>query len=184
LFGQAARDAPAQRVERGRRRVRQREPDLVVGHSERVQQAEVLADHVPAFRVVRIRVERTGALLAQVPDREADDARRARGARQDRRLHQPLQIDRDVVGGLAQRAERGGPPRQAGAFERHGAIDRRHQIDDGAVLRVHQPVDAGGRKRPAQRRRGGHGVDDVPERPEADDEDIHLRMRARRSRVE
>jgi len=27
-------------------------------------------------------------------------------------------------------------------------------------------------------------VDDVTERPEADDEDIHCRMRARRSRVE
>ena len=77
------------------------------------------------------RIERARGLLAQVPDREPDDPRRARRAREHRRLHQPLEIDRDVVGRPPQRAER--PPSippSVGRLERHGAIDGRHEIDD------------------------------------------------------
>ena len=52
------------------------------------------------------------------------------------------------------------------------AIDDGDQIDHRPVLRVHEPVDPRVGKRRAQRRRRRHGMDDVAERAEPDDQEF------------
>ena len=76
----------------------------VVVDADRAQQLQVLADDVRRSSSLSASsgIERTRGLLAQVPDRESDDPRRARRARENGRLHQPLEIDRDVVRRAAQ----------------------------------------------------------------------------------
>ena len=56
-------------------------------------------------------------------------------------------------------------------IERHDVIDRGDQLQQLDVARIHQPVDRALGKRGAQRRHGGNRVDDVAERPEADDQE-------------
>ena len=104
-----------------------------------------------------------------------DDPRRAGRAREHRRLQQPLEIDRHIVGRAPQVADGGAPSGDRRALQRDHAIDHRHELDDLTVLRVHEPVDAGVGKRMAQRRRRGHGMDDVTERAKPHQQDpIHL----------
>ena len=73
-------------------------------------------------------------------------------------------------------------------IDRNPPIDAVHQVDEIRVPRIDHPVDARVLEPGTQRRRKRDGVDDVAERPEADDEeavqDPERAMRARRSRVE
>ena len=129
----------------------------------------------PPPGIVHLGVERPRQPLAQVPRRKADHARGAgRCARRTADFTQPLQIERDVVPAAAQLANRGEERRAASGaaiVDDQPPIDDRHQIEDLAMLRADQPVDARRRKRPAQRRRDGNRVDDVAERAEPDDEE-------------
>ena len=100
--------------------------------------------------------------------------------REQRRLDQPLQIDRDVVAASAQLANRGEqrrrrrrPPGRAcrrSLITSRRSIDR-HEIENLAMLGADQPVDARRRKRAAQRRRDRDGVHDVAERAQTDDQE-------------
>ena len=67
----------------------------------------------------------------------------------------------------------------------HPAASRRsmnrHQIENLAVLGTDQPIDPGGRKRPAKGRRHRNRMDDVAQRAEADEEDAVHPWRVRRA---
>ena len=93
----------------------------------------------------------------------------------ERGLHQALQIERDVVLAAAQLANRrpdaGAAVTGASIVDDQPPIDHRHEIENLAMLRADEPVDAGGRKRAAQRRRDGNRMHDVAKRAELDDED-------------
>ena len=138
----------------------------------------------------RLGVERPRALLAQVPDREADHPRRAGRARQHRRLHQALKIERDVVARPARSAPDDVDPRRRaiGPSSGNDAIDPVTRSSNGPVLRVDQPVDPRVRKRRAQRRRRRESRARC--RPSAPSRTIRMfigdvaAMRASRSRVE
>src|SRR5581483_10204347 len=94
--------------------------------------------------------------------------------RDDRRLDEPLQIERDVVA-LAPEAGNRLEQRRAAAratiVDDDPAIDDRHEIEDLAVLRADEPVDPRLGIGAAQRRRHRNGMYDVAERTQADDED-------------
>jgi len=55
-------------------------------------------------------------------------------------------------------------------LDRQPAIDHRHEIQNLAVLRADEPVDARGGKCAAQRRGDRNGMHDVAQRPEPDDQ--------------
>ena len=93
------------------------------------------------FRVKGPRGSRAGA-RSRIPRRAT-----RRRPRQHRRLHQPLKVERHVISSLARAADDIGPGAQRPSFQRDDAIENRHQIQDGLVLCLDQPVDAGARQR-------------------------------------
>jgi hypothetical protein len=119
-----------------------------------------------------------------VPDGKADDPRRAGRTRQHGRLQQSLEIDGGVVPHLTHAARGIRPSEDGGTFEDERAIDGGHEIDDGAIAGIDEPVDPCLWKRGAQGGGRGDRMDDVPERTQPHDQDIHPRIRASRSRVE
>src|SRR6185369_9661564 len=76
------------------------------------------------------------------------------------------------------------PARERRTLEHDDVVDDGHEIHDGAVLRLDQPVDPRRGKRSPQRRHGRNGVNDIAQGAQPDDEDVHRRRRASRSRVE
>ena len=117
---------------------------------------------------------------------------RSRAARptaaRERRLDQPLQVDRDVVAARRRSSPMAADGSSAAApapaivdDERRSRTGTRSRIV--AVLRADQPVDARGGKRAPQRRRDRDRVHDVAERAEADDEEVAGRSLSRKSRV-
>ena len=101
-------------------------------------------------------------MYATAPAARAGIGRRSRStrdgagsARRERRLDQSLEIDRDVVvrpPQLANRGdERGEPaPARCAIIDDEAAIDHRDEIENLAMLRADQPVDARGWKSAAQ----------------------------------
>jgi hypothetical protein len=112
---------------------------------------------------------------------EADHARRARRAREHRRLDQALEVERHVVAAAAQLADEPRhlappPPR----VDRHPLVETAHELEDARVPHVHEPVDPRGRPRPPTRREHRQRVHDVAEGAEPDDEDAQGNQATRR----
>ena len=102
------------------------------------QQPQVLVDDVALAALARrdfdrLGIERPRALLAQVPDREAEDLRRARRARQDRRLHQPLEVERRRVLSVAQ--ARASPGSSRAIVGRSTTMTRSTQVTRSTISR-------------------------------------------------
>jgi hypothetical protein len=168
--------------------LRERKADGHIVNAEILQEREILADDVVrAFRrgiAMDFRIERTRRFLAEVPDRKADHARGTGRTREHRRLHQSLEINRDVVLNLLHAPRHVEPSCNRRPLEWDHAIDAGDQVDDRPMLRFDEPVNPGVGKRVPQRCRGGYGMYDVAQRTEPDDQNVHPRIRARRSRVE
>jgi hypothetical protein len=85
--------------------------------------------------------------------------------RQDRRVQEPLQVERHVVPRAPQLAERGRQRPGAACVDGNSAIHDRHEIEQVAVADVNEPVDLRVRIRPAQRGRGGTAWMTSPSEP-------------------
>ena len=90
-------------------------------------------------RIVGFGVKPAREPLARIARREADYARRAGGTRQRRTLDQPLQIDGNVVRVRAQLADGAEHP---SVVHHEPPVDDGHEIEDLAMLRADEPVDA------------------------------------------
>src|SRR5262249_33092785 len=124
-------------------------------------------------------VEHSGQRLTRVLRVEAHDLRSARESRDECRLDQPLQIDRDIVARASNDTDRTDERlalvRTAPVFDRQPMIDGWHEIQDFVMLPAPQPVDPRGGICATKRRRYRDRVDDVAERTEADDQETsHL----------
>jgi hypothetical protein len=129
-----------------------------------------------AARIVDVGVERPRQALPEIRRREADHPRRPRTSGEQRRLEKALQIDRHVVPRSAQLAN-GSEERarlRGASLEDQPAVDDRHEIENRPVTGAHEPVEAGGGKRPAQRRRDRNGVHHIAQRAQADNQDSHV----------
>ena len=197
MFGQAApgltsaKGAPAADAlnlgERGRIAPGKRKLETLCRNTERRDQRQILAhDVLRAIWRRRLRVERPGGALPQVPNREAEHTPGPRRAGQHRRFEQPLKVNGDVVALRSKQARDVEPPAERPRAQHDRLVDDGNEIHQLAMLGVDEPIDPCLRRRPPERRGGRQGVDDVAERSQPDDEDaIHVfRSRARRSLVE
>src|SRR5438132_77485 len=186
----------------GGRVPRQRELDRGGPDAERLEQREVLLDHVArggGRRHVAVREERAEAFAAE-PSGEAEPERGARRGRQQPALQEPLQIEGDVEARraklsreLAEGAARGReiegrerPPPTPGVH-RNDRVQNPVAREQRRLASLHDPGEAGARQPPAERRRDRQRVDDVTERRELDERDVHRKrstIREIRSRVE
>jgi hypothetical protein len=109
--------------------------------------------HPSAPGIPRLGVEERREALARIGRGEANDPRRARDPRQQRRLQQPLQIDGDIVVRPAHLADRRGHRHSvrgaAAIVDDQRSIDRGDEIENRGVPRADQPVDARRGKRAA-----------------------------------
>ncbi len=172
-----------------------RESDPAIVDLQRREQREVLVDDVcRVSRVGRIGVEGPSQLFAQMFPGKSDRSVAADTACEHRRLQEPLEIDDRVVIHLAKLAHRLAKPLAPFApfdrarIDRDAAIDARDEIEQFDVTRIDHPVHPTAWKLALQRGRYWNAMDDIPKRPEADDQKaVHVDERAirdRRSRVE
>src|SRR3954468_11764982 len=175
-------------VERSRLDVCQGKPDRQVVHTETSEQREVPANDVIGSLARRIAVslgvERTRALFAEMPDGKSNHTTSAGCARENCRFHQPLKINGDVVAHLAHAPGDVDPRRYRRAFKDDCPVDDADQIDHRAMSGFDEPADPRVWKRVPQRGSCRDGMDDIAEGAKTDDEDVHPRIRATRSRVE
>ena len=156
--------------------------------AERGQQRQALIDDVRAARRRRdvpVREDGVEGLLAE-SRREPDAERRARCARERAALDVSLEVQHHVEAGVAKPPAYGADlardPRQvAGAarcapgvhIDDDEIVERRMATQDRRLPLLHHPRDPGRRNELPQR--GGHrqGVDDIAERRQLHDPDIH-----------
>ena len=156
------------------------------GDAERLEEREILIDHVTGLRRRRHAPgrEHRAEALATPSGGEADAQRRTGCARHGARLHQPLQVDGDVEapgaqppaqrGELAQHAERlAGRARRAPGARVHvdHLVERRMIAQERGLTPLDQPRQARTRKRGAQRVGHGQRVDHIAQRRELDERD-------------
>jgi hypothetical protein len=149
----------------------------------------------PEVRRHRLRIQERRLRLAQVRFVKPNHPIRERDARPDRRLDQPLQVERDVVvlvpeklrGGViaAQSSEGECVGRGKASLRPHddAAVQPRGHRQDRGVVFFDHPVDFRIRHRALERRQHRQRVHDVPERAQAHDQDLHF-SRDNRSVVE
>src|SRR5256886_8518 len=188
------------RLRRGIRGQRKRDrggPD-----AERLEHREVLLDNVSrghGRRQVPVREERAEG-LAEEGGGEADPQRRARGRRHEPALQEPLEVHGDVDPRRAKTArelaERAAGPDQVRRRARAAPAARVH-IDDRVedpvapeqrrLAALHDPAQPRAWEPRTERRGDRERVDDIAERGELDEYDVHAKrstIREIKSRVE
>ena len=153
--------------------------------AERRRERQVLLDDVLPARDVAVLACRTRPPRARAAHRRAKPTTRA--APENRASTADLSSPwKSSAASYRSARSRRSDARQlaplAGRIDRDACVDPAHQIHDLAVPRIDEPVDLRRRQAAPQRRHGGHGVHDVAERAEPDDQDLHVRRHRARAR--